>query len=74
MPDAHSLPLHLSLSAEGAGVFGVLADLDLLYHLPERRTITGAVLSHDSHLLGALGLKRKTTHEKMSKVLHGVFQ
>lgn len=47
------------LAAEGAGVFGMLADLNLLHHLPEGRTVTGAVLPHNSHLLGALGLTRK---------------
>lgn len=47
------------LAAEGAGVFGMLADLNLLHHLPEGRTVTGAVLPHNSHLLGALGLRRK---------------
>ncbi len=48
------------LPAEGAGVFGVLADLDLLHHLPERRTVAGAVLPHNPHLLSALGLSGNT--------------
>lgn len=50
------------LATEGAGVFGVLTDLNFLHHLPEGRTITGAVFSHDSHLLGALGLMENKRH------------
>lgn len=50
---------HTNLSAERAGVLGVLAYLYLLHHLPERGPVAGTVLSHYPHLLGALGLRYK---------------
>ena len=34
----------------------MLADLNLLHHLPERRTITRAILANNPHLLSALSL------------------
>lgn len=47
------------LSAERAGVFGVLRDFDLLDHLTQGGSISGAVLSNDSDLLCTLGLRRE---------------
>ena len=49
------LSLHLVLSTEGAGIFAVLRDLHLLHSLPQASTVSGAVLSGDSDLLGSLG-------------------
>merc|ERR1719308_300176 len=54
-PDTNSLSLHLVLSTEGAGIFAVLRDLHLLHSLPQASTVSGAVLSGDSDLLGSLG-------------------
>lgn len=45
------------LSAEGAGVLGVLRDFDLLDHLPQRGTISGTIFTNDSDLLRTLGLE-----------------
>lgn len=59
VPDADDLTFHRFLSAEGARVFAVLRDLHLLDHLTERRAIPRAILSDDSHLLRAFGLKSK---------------
>lgn len=56
MPDTHSLPLHFGLAAEGAGILGMLADFNLLHHLPKGCTVTGPIFTHDPDLLGALGL------------------
>lgn len=47
------------LSAERASVLGVLADFNLFHHLPEGGPVTGAILPHNPHLLGALGLRSK---------------
>lgn len=59
------------LAAEGAGVFSMLADLNLLHHLPERRAITRAVFTDDPHLLGALGLGiNKTEYYILTAVAH----
>lgn len=44
------------LAAEGAGILGVLADFNLFHHLPKGCAITGSIFTHNSHLLGALGL------------------
>ena len=55
VPDAHCLPFHLGLATEGAGVLGMLANLNLLHHLPEGGLITGPIFTHDSDLLGAFG-------------------
>ena len=65
-PDADGRSLHASLSAELAGVLGVLRDLHLLHLLTERGTITGSVLSDDSNLLRSLRLRDK---KKKTKVL-----
>ena len=53
MPDAHSSHFHLGFTTEGAGVLGVLANFNLLYHFPEGGTIMGLVFTHNSDLLGA---------------------
>ena len=53
MPNAHSSSLHLGLATEGAGVLGLLADLNFLHHFPEAGTITGPVFPYDSNILGA---------------------
>lgn len=45
------------LATERAGVFWMLGNFNFLHHLPQRRTITGAVFTNDPHLLGALGLR-----------------
>ena len=63
-PDASGCPLHGSLSAEEADVLRVLGNFYLLHLLTERGTITGSVLSDDSNLLGALGLKRREEEEE----------
>lgn len=55
VPDSGGLSLHGLLSAERAGVAGVLCDFELLGHLTEGSTITGSVLSDDSDLLSSLG-------------------
>lgn len=56
------------LATEGAGVLGVLADLNLFHHLPERGTITGTVFTNNSHLLGALGLQTKKKSKEIGKL------
>ncbi len=38
------------LSAESAGVLGMLADFNLLHLLTQRGTVTGTVFAHDSYL------------------------
>ena len=63
-PDADGRSLHASLSAELAGVLGVLRDLHLLHLLTERGTITGSVLSDDSNLLRSLRLQDKKKRQK----------
>ena len=55
VPDAHCLPFHLGFATEGAGILGVLANLNLLHHLPEEGPIAGPVFTHDSYLLGVFG-------------------
>lgn len=47
------------LTAEGAGVFGVLGDFNLLDLLASSATVTGTVLADDSDLLGVLGLHKR---------------
>lgn len=47
-------------AAERASVSGVLGDFHLLDLLTEGRTVAGAVLAHNSNLLGALRLKEMT--------------
>lgn len=44
------------LATEGAGILGMLANLNLLHHLPKRSSISGTIFTHNSNLLGALGL------------------
>lgn len=44
------------LTAERAGVFGVLGDFNLLDLLTGRATVAGSVLADYSDLLGVLGL------------------
>lgn len=46
------------LATEGAGVLGMLGNLDLFDHFPQRRAVTCPIFTHDPHLLGALGLWR----------------
>lgn len=53
VPDPHGSSLHLGFAAEGASVLGMLADLNLLHHLPEGGAIAGPVFTHDPDLLGA---------------------
>ncbi len=48
------------LSTEVAGVFGVLTNLNLLYHLPERGAITGTVLADNTDLLRSFCLEANT--------------
>lgn len=43
LPDANGLPLDGVLSAEGAGVFGVLADFHLLHLLTKRGTVSARI-------------------------------
>jgi hypothetical protein len=52
------------LSAERAGVLGVLCDFHLLHHLPERGSIPGPVLPRNPNLLRPLGLKSKVKQEQ----------
>merc|ERR1712048_564110 len=54
-PDAHGAPLHGVLTAERAGVLGVLCHLHLLDLLTQGGTIAGSVLSRNSNLLCPLG-------------------
>merc|ERR1719353_1429292 len=54
VPDANGGSPHRVLSAEKAGVLGVLRNLHLLHLLTEGGTITGSVLSHDADLLCSL--------------------
>lgn len=56
MPDANGSSLHLGLATEGASVLGVLADFNLLHHLPEGGAIAGPVFPDDPDLLGAFSL------------------
>ena len=51
LPDAGGLPLHLVLTAEGAGVLGVLRDLHLLHSLPQARAVPGQGLVRLGHLV-----------------------
>lgn len=46
-------------STEGAGVFGVLSDFNLLDLLTDRGTVTGTILSDNTDLLGAFGLRNR---------------
>ena len=55
VPDVHCLPFHLGFATEGAGILGMLANLNLLHHFPEGGPITGPIFTHDSNLLGAFG-------------------
>jgi hypothetical protein len=54
-PDSDGLTLEGELSAEGAEVLALLGDEELLGALTGVGTVTGTVLSHNAHLLGALG-------------------
>lgn len=49
----------LYTSTEGAGIFGVLGDFDLLDLLAQRGTVAGSVLADNTDLLGALGLEMR---------------
>ena len=44
------------LATEGAGILGMLANLNLLHHFPKGRTVTGTIFTHNTNLLGALSL------------------
>jgi hypothetical protein len=57
VPDTDSNALNGLLTAERAGVLGVLGHLDLLHLLTQGSTIPGAVLTDDADLLRALGLQ-----------------
>ena len=57
LPDANGAPPHRVLSAEHAGVRGMLRDLHLLHLLTQGGTITGSVLSDNADLLRSLGLE-----------------
>jgi len=50
LPDTGGATLHGVLSAESAGVLGVLGDLDLLDLFPQRSTIAHTVLTGDMNL------------------------
>lgn len=67
-----SLVTHLA--TEGAGVLGMLADLNLFHHLPKGGTITGTIFPNNSHLLGAFGLQTEDAkkQEKMACFLWSV--
>ena len=51
------MTLHAILSAESAGVLGVLRDFHLLDGFTEGSAVTGAVLADNTNLLSTLGLK-----------------
>ena len=55
--------LRTHLSTKVAGVLGVLANFNLLYHLPERGTITSTILSSYSDLLGSFRLEGRCQHQ-----------
>lgn len=57
-PDSDTRSLHGILAAECAGVFAVLGNFDLLDHFTQWRTISCAVFTNNSNLLGTLGLKK----------------
>lgn len=71
VPDSGGLSLHGLLSAERAGVAGVLGDLELLGHLTEGSSITGSVLSDDSDLLRSLGHCDWITWKSQTRKIHG---
>ena len=56
VPDTDSSSLDAILTAEGAGVAGVLGDFHLLDLLTQRGTIAGSVLAGDSNLLRSFHL------------------
>ncbi len=47
----------------------MLSDLHLLHHLPQRSTITGAVLADHADLLCALGLFQLKKHDLLRRSL-----
>ena len=49
------MTLHAILSAESAGVLGVLRDFHLLDGFTEGSAVTGAVLADNTNLLSTLG-------------------
>eukprot|EP00658_Telonema_sp_P-2_P020061 TRINITY_DN178_c0_g1_i12.p1 TRINITY_DN178_c0_g1~~TRINITY_DN178_c0_g1_i12.p1 ORF type:complete len:185 (+),score=44.27 TRINITY_DN178_c0_g1_i12:77-556(+) len=54
-PDSDGLTLEGELSAERAEMLALLGDEELLRALTGVSSVTGSILSHHSHLLGALG-------------------
>lgn len=61
-PYSDSSPLDCVAATEGAAILGMLANLNLLHDLPERRTISCGVLADNSDLLRALGLHTSLSH------------
>jgi hypothetical protein len=53
VPYSYSLSPHLDFATEGAGVVGVLADFNFLFHFLEGGTIAGPVFTDSPDLLGA---------------------
>ena len=51
LPNANASPLHIHFPAEGTGVSRVLLDFELLHDLPQRRTISGTILTSDPYFL-----------------------
>lgn len=66
LPDVERTAQQQYLSAEGAEVFGVLADFNFLDLLPQTRTISGSVLSDNSDFLCTLGLQHSSCSAKPS--------
>jgi hypothetical protein len=64
-PDAYARPLHSIAPAEDAGVLAVLRDFDLLDHLTQGGTVTGAVFPTDSYLLSTLTLHSEKSKQAM---------
>ena len=66
-PDANACALDSVLATENARVPGVLADLHLLYHLPQRRAIPHTIFAGDARFLGALQSDREKTEGNQNK-------
>ena len=63
LPNTDGGALDGVLTAKGASVLGVLANLNLFDLLAGGAAVAGAVLADDSYLLGAFGL-----HEKVNEI------